>query len=289
MFWKGRVSFFNQLDSFLKQSEVSLASIEQPVVPDNVTPGGCRVGISKLKDVAGISKLLNDWFEDPSSKTKADTSPEWIRKTYLENEAIWIVARDSKGTIRGCVSSFRIKAPYPNSISSGCGKSYPWGVVDWYCVHPLWRSKGLGSVLLEILDLVTYRIGRKAHIFLKEGYPLPLPHVPVFSTWLLCRKAGSPLIKEMDDDTGLTVYPYHEVERETRLPLVRIEGLPTKVGLSEWEDALDNSLPECWVFVSCSSEVDYKRGWKTDSLVSMYAFRWHPGKWLGSRPAANIL
>ena len=97
------------------------------------------------------------------------------------------------------------------------------------------------------------------------------------------------IIKEMDDDTGLTVYPYHEVERETRLPLVRIEGLPTKVGLSEWEDALDNSLPECWVFVSCSSEVDYKRGWKTDSFVSMYAFRWHPGKWLGSRPAANIL
>jgi len=289
MFWKGRVSFFKQLESFLKQSDVKLASIDEPRFPDQQVVGGCRIGVSKFNDSAGISKLLNDWFEDPSSKTKADTSPEWIRKTFLENEAIWIVARDSKGTIRGCVSSFRIKAPYPNSISSGCGKPYPWGVVDWYCVHPLWRSKGLGSALLETLDFITYKVGRKAHIFLKEGYLLPLPHVPIYSTWLLCRKAGNPLLKKMEEDCGLVVYPYHEKERETGLPLIRVEGLKTTSDLQEWEEALDNSLPECWVFVSGSCNVDYKRGWQTDSLISMYAFRWHSGKWLGSSPAANII
>jgi hypothetical protein len=156
-------------------------------------------------------------------------------------------------------------------------------------VHPLWRSKGIGSALLETLDLITYRLGRKAHVFLKEGYPLPLPHVPIYTTWLKCRKAGNPNIKQMSDDSGLIVYPYQEVERETGIPLIRVEGIQNKMELQEWENALDIQLPECWVFVSGLYIIDYKRDWQTDSLISMYAFRWSPGKWLGSLPHSSII
>lgn len=286
MFWKGKVSIFKQIEAFLKNSEVGLLSLEEPDIPRHIKPGGCSVSVSKLKDVEGIARLLNEWFEN-SSKSRASVTSEWIRSTYIDNEAIWIVARDSAGTIRGCVSSFRIVAPYPNTLS-GCGKMYPWGIVDWYCVHPLWRSKGVGSALLETLDFVTYKIGRKAHIFLKEGHPLPLPHTPIYVTWLKCRKAGNPTVKQMRDDTGLTIYPYQEIERDTGLPLIRVEGIQKKIELEEWENALD-TLPECWVFVSDSYLIDDKRGWKTDSLVSIYAFRWFPGKWFGSRPNSAIL
>lgn len=288
MFWKGKVSIFKQIGTFLKGSDVSLLDLEAPEIPSDLNPGGCTVSVSKFKDVDGIAKLLNEWFEDPSSKTKANLTPAWIRSTYLDNHAIWIVAKDIKGTIRGCVSSFIIKSPYPNSIA-GCGKPHPWGVVDWYCVHPLWRSKGLGSALLETLDLVTYRIGRKAHVFLKEGIPLPLPHVPVYSTWLKCRKAGNPNVKQMSEDSGLVVYPYQEVERATGLPMVKVEGLHTEKDLEEWENALDNDLPECWVFLTRDCLVKNEKGWKTDALVSMYAFRWTPGKWLGTKPDSSIL
>jgi hypothetical protein len=287
MFWKGKVSVFKQAEAFLKRSDVSLLTLEEPEIPKNLEPGGCRVTVSKLKDIEGICKLLNDYFEDPSSKSKASLKSEWIRASYIDNEAIWVVAKDSAGTIRGCVSSFRIVGPYPNSLS-GCGKMHSWGIVDWYCVHPLWRSKGLGSTLLEVLDFVTYRVGRNAHIFLKEGLPLSLPHVPIYTTWLKCRKAGSSKVKQMRDDTGLTVYPYQQVERETGIPLIRVEGITIAAELQEWEDALD-TLPECWVFVSGSYLIDDKRGWKTDSLVSMYAFRWTPGKWLGSIPNKSII
>ena len=287
MFWKGKVTLYKQIEAFLKRSDLSLTTLEEPVL-EIVTPGKCKISVSKLKDVEGISKLLNEFFEDTSSKSKATVTPEWIRSTYIDNQAIWIVARDPGGTIRGCVSSFRCEPPYPNSIS-GCGKMYPWGMVDWFCVHPLWRSKGVGSALLETLDLITYKLGRKAHIFLKEGLPLPYPHIPIYVTWLKCRKAGSPEIKQMKDDTGLTVYPYNEVERDTGLPLVRVEGIRTTNDLNDWEDTLDTSLPECWVFVSGSYLIDDKRGWQTDSLVSMYAFRWSPGKWFGSKPNSAIL
>lgn len=288
MFWKGRVTTTKQISEYFKKSEVSLLTIDPPDIPSDLNPGKCHVSVSKFKDVPGIAKLLNEWFEDPSSKTKANVTPEWIRSTYLDNHAIWIVAKDSGGTIRGCISSFIAMSPYPNSLV-GCGKPYPWGIVDWYCVHPLWRSKGLGSSLLEVLDLVTYRIGRRAHIFLKEGIPLPLPHVPIYTTWLRCRRAGSKEIKQMSDDTGLTVYPYQEVERSTGIPMIRVEGLQSIEGLAEWEKALDTMLPECWVFITSDCKVDYKKGWKTDSLISMYAFRWSPGKWLGSKPDVSIL
>ena len=288
MFWKGKVSIVKQLMNFLKQSEVALLELEEPELSSNLNPGGCKISVSKLKDVDGISRLLNEWFEDPTSKAKASITPEWVRASFLRNRAIWIVAKDSAGTIRGCVASFHIDSPYPNSLE-GCGKMHLWGLVDWYCVHPLWRSKGLGSALLETLDLITYRLGRKAHIFLKEGSPLPLPHVPIYSTWLKCRKAGNPEIKQMSDYTGLVVYPYSEVERESGIPLVRVEGLKDEKDLKEWEDALDSQLPVSWVFVSGACVVDYERGWKTDSLISMYAFRWSPGKWLGSLPHTSIL
>lgn len=288
MFWKGKVSIFKQIYAYTKQLDVALVDLDTPEFPLTLSPGGCKVSVSNLNDVEGISRLLNEWFEDPTSRTKASITPEWVRATYLKNSAIWVIAKDLGGTIRGCIVSFRIASPYPNSLE-GCGKMNPWGLVDWFCVHPLWRSKGVASALLETLDLVTYRLGRKAHVFLKEGMPLPLPHVPIYTTWLKCRKAGNPNIKQMSDDSGLIVYPYQEVERETGIPLIRVEGLYDEVYLKEWEDALDLQLPVTWVFVSGSCIVDNKRGWKTDSLVSMYAFRWSPGKWLGSLPHSSIL
>jgi GNAT superfamily N-acetyltransferase len=288
MFWKGRVSTFKHMTGFARQTDVNFIDLEAPQISMDLNPGGCKVTVSKLGDVLGISKLLNKWFKEPESKAATVVTPEWVRASYLREQAIWIIAKDSGGTIRGCVASFRIVSPYPNSLE-GCGKMHPWGLVDWYCVHPLWRSKGVGSALLETLDLVTYRVGRKAHIFLKEGLPLPLPHVPIYFTWLKCRRAGSAKIKQMSENTGLAVYPYSEVERETGLPLIRVEGLRDTVDLKEWEDALDDDLPECWVFVSGSYVVDDKRGWQTDSLISMYAFRWSPGKWLGSVPHKSII
>jgi GNAT superfamily N-acetyltransferase len=288
MFWKGKLSLYNQLSSFFKKSDLSLLTLDEPVVSKNLSPGGCTISVSKIHDVDGIAKLLNEFFEEPESKSKASVTGKWVRSTYLDNHAIWIVAKDSAGTIRGCVSSFRCVAPYPNAIS-GCGKMYPWGIVDWFCVHPLWRSKGLGSALLETLDLVTYRLGRNAHVFIKEGLPLPFPHVPIYVTWLRCRRAGSSKIKQMADDTGLSIHPYKEVERDTGLPLVRVEGVTSTAELQQWENALDNSLPECWVFLSGSYLIDDKRGWQTDSLISMYAFRWSPGKWLASKPNSALL
>jgi len=293
MFWKGRVSLSTQLIAFIKQKDVEFIDLKTNPDITKSLDLSCKISIGNLKDVAGICKLLNASFEQAGSRVQTAVTEEWLRRTFLDNAAIWIVAKDRMGTIRGCISSFRCKAPYKNSLDNTCSKFYPWGIVDWFCVHPLWRSKKIGSGLLETLDFITQKMGRKAHVFLKEGAPLPLPHTPVYATFLKCRKAGNEFLKEMRECSGLGVYLYHANDKETGLPLVRVEGLrnenASKREITEWEDAIDIQLPPCLVFVSGPDKVDISRGWKTDSLVSMYAFRWSAGKWLGTPPVIEIL
>jgi GNAT superfamily N-acetyltransferase len=294
MFWKGKVSFISQLDAFIRQKDVSFATIAKPELSPihPVTSTGCKISAASLIDVSGIAMLLNQHFEPGNNRVQTAVTPAWIRATYLGNYAIWIIAKDRGGTIRGCVSSFRVKDPYPNSLA-GCGVMNPWGIVDWFCVHPLWRSKGVGTSLLEALDIITYKIGRKAHVFLKEGLPLPLPHLPVYVTYLMCRKAGNPSVTKMREDCGLVIHPYHTIDKDSKLNLIKVEGLRGaplgKHHIDEWEDALDRELPPCIVFVTADDQIDMSRGWKTDSFISMYAFRWLPGKWLFSLPNQQII
>jgi len=292
MFWKGKASISTQVLAFIKNRELALASnLPQPELLN--LGGPCKIGVGSIKDIAGIVKLLNSHYDESNTtKSKTDMTEQWIRASFLIYQAIWIVAKDPLGTIRGCVTSFKCAAPYPNALG-GCSIADPWGLVDWFCVHPLWREKGVGSEMLEALDLITFRIGRKAHIFLKEGYPLPLFQIPIYSTFLYCRQAGSPLIKRMREGTGLGVMPYQCNDRETGLPLVKVEGIRGYQKDSEqiklWEDALDRELPLCWVFVTGADHIDEKRGWVRDSMVSVYAFRWIAGKWLGGVPDSRVL
>lgn len=291
MFWKGKVSFWSQVEAYVKDADLTFATITKPELSPTLNPN-CSISAASLTDVSDIAKLLNEFFEPVNSRAKTAVTAEWIRSTYLANNAIWIIAKDRAGTIRGCVSSFRSVAPYANSLG-GCGISHPWGVVDWFCVHPLWRSKGVGSSLLEALDLITYRLGRKAHVFLKEGLPLPLPHIPVYATFLLCRRAGNKLLMKPRENTSLVLHPYHTVDNDTGLNLIKVEGLrwadSKKVDIDAWENALNTEIPPCIVFVSMADAIDPSKGWKTDSLVSMYAFRWVAGKWLFSVPNKGIV
>lgn len=267
MFWKGKISWFTQLEAFLRQRD--LEHTGHYVVEK---PSSKIAEIAKPRDAPGIAKLLNQWFEvNPKCSTAVTVT--WVLESFIK-DTIWIIIKDRGGTIRGCVSSVKCEAPYPSALDVS-----NWGTVDWFCVHPLWRSKGLGSALLETLDYVTYERGRRCHVFLKEGMPLPLPHVPVYAAFLRCRRAGNTSIVVMpSSEKG--VYPYMTKEKATGLPLVRVDLSV----LSEKD--LDTILPPCIVF---SSFISSEQGWKTDSLVSMYAFRWTAGKWLGSRPNPMII
>jgi hypothetical protein len=279
MFWKGRLSAFSQLSSYFRGEDVTLSNdLSEPSLTKKNS--SCRIVPANRKDAHGIVSLLNEWFEPLISRSQVSLTTEWFSQTFLKQKAIWIVAKDSGGTIRGCIGSFSIHPPY---MSHGI----QWGIIDWFCVHPLWREKGVGSDLLCSIDYITYKIGRRAHVFLKEG--LPLFQLPVYCTFLKVRRAGNREVHRIKEQSGLQVFPYFYSDKETNLPLLRVEGLRGTLHLEEWENALDNELPACFVFVNGSACVSETRGWKQDSLVCVYAFRWNPGKWLGTLPSSEII
>lgn len=292
MFWKGRVTGWNHLQAWWRDDPVTFATeLEKPSL-QLLNSTDCRIKVATYELAGQIAKLLNEWFEPRHSRAKMTMTPEWVRRSYLEQHAIWIVACDRGGTVRGCIGSFFVRPPYPNSLA-GCGLQRAWGVMDFYCVHPLWRSKGIGSALLEMIDYITYSIGRKAHVFLKEGVPLAPPQMPIYGTMWWWRKAGTSTVKTMRDDSGLRVHLFHCEDKVTHLPMVRVEGLREKDTtvdeIAEWESALDVELPECLVFVTSADKRDDTNGWQWDSPVWMYAFRWNVGRWLGEKPTAEVL
>ena len=253
-------SWVTTLGAFFKGDQLRLSDLQTPSTVSPLTE------IATYADAVSIVNLLNEWFEPPHSRSTTAVTVEWFVQSILLDKAVWIISKDKLGTVRGCICSRPCEAPYPSSVLNTL-----WGIVDWYCVHPLWRSKGIGSALLETLDTVTFRMGRKAHVFLKEGVPLSINHIPVYTTFLYCRRAGNPTVQEVPKMNW--IYPYMTKEKETGLPLLLVNL--TNVSNSE----LDSLLPPCIVFSS-----RFQEGWKKDTLVSMYAFRWIPGKWLGSTP-----
>ena len=264
MFWNETrmTSWVTTLGAFFKGDQLRLSDLQIPFTVSSLTE------VATCADAVSIVKLLNECFETNSRSTTAVTV-EWFVQSILLDKAVWIISKDKLGTVRGCICSRPCETPYPSSAKT------LWGIVDWYCVHPLWRSKGVGSALLETLDTVTFRMGRKAHVFLKEGLPLPF-HIPVYTSFLYCRRAGNPRVQEVPKMNW--IYPYMTKEKETGLPLLRVDFLQTT------DSEIDSLLPPCIVFSS-----RFQEGWKKDTLVSMYAFRWIPGKWLGSAPHSSIL
>lgn len=64
-------------------------------------------------------------------------------------------------------------------------------VVDAYCLHPAHRQKGYGAYLLQKLHHTANKLGEPHAIFLKEGNPLSLLHLPYFSGQYVYRQLHS--------------------------------------------------------------------------------------------------
>ena len=296
MFWSDKTNALTQIQSWISNNELTMdTKVKVPTIQKSLNLC-CSIQPASLQDANQIVKLLNEWFEPRHSRTRMAITAEWLRNTFTQDYAIWIVAKDPAGTIRGCVASFTCASPYPNARTTCTSQtsSRPFGIVDWFCVHPLWRGKKIASGLLNMLDYITHQVGRKGHVFIKEGLPLLGNQIPIYGTVWRWRRAGNKDQTAIREGCGLYVYPFQANDDKTGLPLVRIEGLRKTQKLkasviTQWENALDKDLPPCIVFATAADSVDEKRGWVYDSPVFLYAFRFTVGKWLGAAPSSQIL
>jgi len=60
--------------------------------------------------------------------------------------------------------------------------------VDCFCIHPIWRKKGLGDVLLTMLHHYANKKGIPYAMFLKEGQSLQTIHRPLYSSSYVYRQ-----------------------------------------------------------------------------------------------------
>lgn len=65
---------------------------------------------------------------------------------------------------------------------SGNIDSHPIYGIDCFCIHPLWRKRGVGSYLLSELHTITMARGMKYSLFLKESAPVIALQRPIYSS-----------------------------------------------------------------------------------------------------------
>lgn len=120
-----------------------------------------------------VSTYLLHYFGNPPHTPSFDIP---IDHLVMENDYLLFVRESSK--IVGCIRYHYV----------GITDNLPIHVVDCFCIHPLWRKKGVGDYLLTALHRYSNTRGNPYALFLKEGACLPLYKVfPMYSSRYLCR------------------------------------------------------------------------------------------------------
>ena len=88
------------------------------------------------------------------------------------------LVRDSSDQIAGTIRYHFI----------GTYRDKPIHAVDAFCIHPMWRKKGVGDYLLTELKRYANAHQIPYAVFLKEGAPLSILHSPVYTGWYRYRE-----------------------------------------------------------------------------------------------------
>lgn len=155
--------------------------VREPFVPLVFEPAEglsipARLSIKRIaasveqKEKEEIETFLWTYFGEPPRRPRLVMEGDWIPATDLA-----LLLRDSEQEIIGFVryhwiGRFLTAKSTPEMYS-----------VDCFCIHPRWRKKGLGDVLLTELQRYANETGKSYATFLREGPSLSIVHRPVYS------------------------------------------------------------------------------------------------------------
>ena len=120
--------------------------------------------------LAQISEFLCNYFK------KSTNSPIlYIKPSELldKNETTFMITIETDNIIIGC-----IRYKYIGNFATTTNKIYN---IDCFCIHPQWRKKGIGDMLLTTLHKYVNKNDIPYSIFLKEGNKLGIIHQPTYS------------------------------------------------------------------------------------------------------------
>lgn len=163
------------LSSWLTSHPPILLDAHPPPFPLHPIPG-CTFGKATTDDIAQLPLFWERWFSTPTSR--CCIPEDRIRRSHsAAHWDIYIVRRGGEvigSLVRRWVFGFHVKEAYLPKA----------GVIDFFCVHPAWKKKGVGRTLLSLVHTVTARPG-PPHLMLWESY---LPSIPPMSAGVYWRK-----------------------------------------------------------------------------------------------------
>ena len=144
-------------------------------------------------NAAELADFWERWFS-PSKSSRCCMPAAHIQKALSEKRwTAFLCRRSDTGAlvatiVRRRIQGLRVKqARWPEA-----------GIVDFFCVHPAWRRKGVGRLLLGVLEgsQSTPRGGPPPHLILWEGLHLSIPPLSVGGLWMTrcaVRQGGNPV------------------------------------------------------------------------------------------------
>ena len=200
-FWSStpNVSYWSYIQSvWLPVKAPSLLVNKSTQVILKKTPGAVyRRAVSQ--NAKQYTKFIETYFNYIEGKTRTVIPPEIIEEGLRNNTWYGIEVRNQDSFIIGIVFSIQVQYLYSSEFSkqplTECG------LVDYFCVAPEWRNKGVGTNILTKLFELTSQNGRRSHIFASEGSALFYKIPPFVKGCYIWREKGEQLHKNLGELT----------------------------------------------------------------------------------------
>ena len=172
--WSGFIS------SYIYGYPPRLIEPNPPIQPIKLPPG-----IIRFATPADIDQLPEFWTRFFSDTSRCIVPLLHIRNAVAKNRwTIIVVVKDSQviGSIVRRWTKLHIKETVWQKA----------GIIDYFCIHPAYRKKGIGRALLSCLHNVTER-PIQPHLMLLEGIQLSMPPISA-GVYLSRRCAGNSVV-----------------------------------------------------------------------------------------------
>jgi hypothetical protein len=150
-----------------------------------------------------LKEFLMKYFGKPPKTPILDIPEEALlgEKDYI------LVVKDNENQIVGC-----IRYHYIGIFVTGDNQEMY--CEDCFCIHPLWRKRGIGDYLLTKLHIFVNNNNIPYSMFLKEGAKLGISHDPFYSGIYVFRKISNPINNPTPQITPLnTIQAYSLMDK----------------------------------------------------------------------------
>lgn len=258
-------------------------------------PPDCEIRLAVIKDSGAISEFWSRYFSI-STSCRCAVSKEFILKSMASGrwQTIVAVVNDQiVGTIvRRYLKGLHI---YETRWTNA-------GMIDYFCIHPSWRNRGIGRCLLDTIHNIT-GLPMAPHLIFWEGLRPTLPPLvcgwfwskrcngtetaillktkeEILQAWKNCVKGEYIWTEEPGDEISVWKIKETSVIVWNTMHLTIPDGKPIGIVLSDLDSAtlLANTKSYWGVLLTPQASPFAQKGWIVDSIFQWIGYNLSVGR-----------